>query len=335
MSECVRPLTDPGIATLAEVLDSAALRKHLRGISLGSWDGEAVEEIQTRLLRHQVGRRCTLEIGLRTESGWQFLIGKVYRKDRPEFFPAMEEIQQAGFGPHEEFSIPQPLAYVPSLRLLLQEKVEGPVAKEIFKTGDERRRAATAERCALWLARFHALAPHAGPNSAPRDYLNSKRMRKCRGEISNLDGNFAGKADRLQRLLEAAASSLCPVDMCAGHGAYRPDHVILSQSRTVVFDFDTQDVADPARDVARFLVALRRIALELGSIRALDDAAEVFLETYLGASQPGVERNLRFFEAAACLKRARRTLSRRVSHWRDKTEAMLDEGLRVLEREVA
>ena len=108
MSEHVGLLTDPGIATLAEVLDPAALSQHLRGVSLGSWDGEAVEEIQTRLLRHHEHLRCTLEIGLRTDHGWHFLIGKVYHRDRLDVFQAMEKIQQAGFGPHEEFSIPQP-----------------------------------------------------------------------------------------------------------------------------------------------------------------------------------------------------------------------------------
>ena len=335
MSEFVQPLTDIGIETLWEILDPVALAKHLQGVWLGTWIGGRINEIQVSVLRHHVAQRCTLEIGVRTENGWHFLIGKVYRKDRSEFFQTMQKVQKVGFGLHDEFSIPQPLAYLPSLRLLLQEKVEGPTAEEVFISGDERRRTETAERCALWLARFHALAPHVGPNSAPSDYLSSKRMRQCRSDLSNLDGSFAGKADRLHHLLEDAATSLSPVDMCAGHGAYRPDHVILSPSRTIVFDFDTQDVADPARDLARFLVALRRLALELGSIRALDDAAEVFLETYLGVSQPGVGRNLRFFEAAAYLKRAKRILSHQVPQWRDKTEAMLDEGLRVLEQEVA
>src|SRR2546427_11680590 len=102
VSKHVGALTDPGIATLAEVLDPAALSKHLRGVSLGSWDGEAVEGIQTRPLRHHEHLRCTLEIGLRTDHGWHFLIGKGYPRDRFEVFQAMEKIQPARFGPPEE-----------------------------------------------------------------------------------------------------------------------------------------------------------------------------------------------------------------------------------------
>ena len=85
----------------------------------------------------------------------------------------MEGIRETGFGPRDEFSIPQPVGYLPSLRLLLQEKVEGPVASEVFKNGDERSRAEGAERCALWLAQFHARAPKVGPVSLPQDHLSS------------------------------------------------------------------------------------------------------------------------------------------------------------------
>jgi aminoglycoside phosphotransferase (APT) family kinase protein len=336
VSEHAGLLTDPGIATLAEVLDPAALSKHLRGVWLGSWDGQAVVEIQTRLLRHHQHLRCTLEIGLRTGQGWHFLIGKVYHRDRLDVFQAMEKIQQAGFGPHDEFSIPQPLAYVPTLRLLLQEKVEGPVAKEIFRTGDEQSRVAAGERCARWLARFQALAPKAGPVSYPHEHLKSKSMQRCWRKIVKLGGPLADKAASLLRRLEDAVSSLGPVELCPGHGDYGANQLILAQGRTVVIDWDGYDVADPALDVGRFWAALRRLALiRLGSIRALDTAAEAFLGTYLALGQPQAERNLRFFQAAAFLKLATHHLSPSAPHWEKRAEAMLDEGLRVLEQGAA
>jgi aminoglycoside phosphotransferase (APT) family kinase protein len=335
VSNFVQPPTDFGIETLPEILDPVALAKHLNGVWLGSRIGGMIHEIQVHPLRHHVAQRCVLEIGLRTENGWHFLIGKVYRKDRTKFLQMMMNVQEAGFSVRDEFSIPQPFAYLPWLRLLVQERVEGPTAEEVFTSTEEAGRVAAAERCALWLARFHARAPHAGPVSHPSDYLNSKRMRRCGEEIAKQDWGFASKADRLHQLLEECTPSLSHVELCAGHGAYRPDHIILAPGRTVVFDFDTQDVTDPARDVARFLVALRRLALDLGSIRALDVPYEVFLKTYLAVGHPGVERNLHVFEAAAYLKRAERLLARRAPHWRENTEAMLDEGLRVLELEVA
>ncbi len=334
MPECVQPLADPGIATLSEVLDPTALAKHLRGVSRAPWNGTTIEEVHVRVLKHYPGRRCTLEIGLRTERGWHFLIGKVYHNDRPDVFHAMEGIQQAGFGPQDEFSIPEPLAYVTSLRLLVQEKVEGPSVSDIFKAGDQRRRAEAAERCAWWLARFHALAPRDGRALYFHHYLDPLRQRS--NEIAELGGPFADKVARLLQRLEDASSSLRPVEMRAGHGSYSGNQLILAGGRTVAIDWDGYDVADPARDVGRFLAAVRRLALgRLGSIRALDRVAEVFLRTYLGVGRPEAERNLCFFEAAACLKLAMHHLSHPVPRWKEKTEAMLDEGLRVLEREVA
>jgi len=123
--------------------------------------------------------------------------------------------------------------------------------------------------------------------------------------------------------------------LCAGHGSFSAAHVILGQGRTAVIDWDGYDLADPARDVARFLAALRRPALgRLGSIRALDGTAEVFLNTYLAAGRPEVQKNLRFFEAATCLNLAKHALCRPGPHpqtKQDKAEAMLDEGLRIVE----
>ena len=321
-----------GLTTLSEVLDPSALVKHLRGVPGVPWNGRAVEEVRVRVLKQHVGRRCTLEIGSRTEKGWHFLIGKVYRKDRSHVLHAMEQIQQVGFGPQDKFSIPQPIAYLPSLRLLLQEKVEGPLAEAVFKTGDERSRAVAAERCGLWLARFHALAPKAGPASSGKDYLDSDSMKRCARDMAKLGGHLPGKAARLLQRLEDASSSLSPVEMCPGHGGYRATHVILVPGRTVSFDLDTYDMADPARDVARFLSGLRTLALaQLGSIRKLDRAADVFLEAYLAGGTPDVKKNLSFFEATSCLKRAKRNLSRPVPDALEKAEAMLDEGLRVLD----
>jgi len=337
--DCVQPFVDERIETLAEVLDPIALAKHLRAVSQAPWNGGGVEEARAvRVIRHNVGKRCTLEIGVRTGDNWHFLIAKVYRKDRTKVFQTMDAIQRAGFGSQHEFSIPEPVAYLPSLRLLLQEKVEGQVAGEVFKSGDEQSQAEAAERCARWLARFHALAPRTGSVTSPLDHLNSKSMQRYSEKIAQRGGSLAERAAWLHERLEDAASSLSSAEVCGGHGSYSAAHVLLAQGRTVVFDWDGYDVADPARDVARFLAALRREALGRGSIRALDGVAEVFIRTYFAVGQPIAERNLRFFEAATCLNLAKHSLCRPIPDWQvkqEKADAMLEESLRVFEREAA
>jgi hypothetical protein len=330
--------TDVKTVILTGVLDPIVLAQHLCGISLHDSNEEAVKEVQVRrVLKFHAGKRCTLEIALRTEGGWHFLIAKVYRKDRSDVFQAMKGIRQSGFGPRDEFSISQPVGYASSLRCLLQEKVEGTPADDIFKTGDDTARTAAAERCAMWLARFHALAPKAGPISHPKDFVNSKSMQRWSRKIALLEGWFGDKATHLFHRLKDASASLNDVELKAGHGSYNAAHVYLSKDRTVTIDWDWHDIADPARDVARFLYALRRRALDqLGSIRALDGEAEVFLTTYLAAGLPLAEKNLRFFGATTCLNLAIRHLSDEGPSWQErqeKAEVMLEEGFRVLDGE--
>jgi aminoglycoside phosphotransferase (APT) family kinase protein len=335
------PPANPDLADLEAViqtgvLDPAVLNRHLRGLRLCEPDDGVVSDVRIGpVMKHQAGKRCTFEIGLRTEDGWRVLVAKIHRKDRSDVFDVMTGIQQAGFSRQDDCSIPQPVAYVPSLHCLLQEKVDGTRADEVLKTGDEPDRALAAERCGRWLARFHALAPKTGPVSSAEDFLNSKSMRRYSAELARQNGTCALKAARLHRRLEEVMASLATVEMCAGHGSYSASHVLLARERTVVLDWDGYDVADPARDVARFLAASRRPALgRHGSIRALDGTAETFLEAYLAAGQPGVRDNLRFFEAASCLNLARHTLCRYLpcpTEKQAKAEAMLDEGFSVLD----
>jgi aminoglycoside phosphotransferase (APT) family kinase protein len=148
--------------------------------------------------------------------------------------------------------------------------------------------------------------------------------------IARLGERCAKKTKRLLEWLEAAGTALHPVEKCAGHASYSPAQVILARGRTVTFDWDGYDVADPARDVARFLAALRRLALgRLRSIRALDGAADIFLKTYRSVGPPEADRNLRFFLADTCLTLAAHDFARPGISWQDKGEAMLDESLRI------
>lgn len=330
------PLTDLERMLQTGVVDPLVFTKHLRGVSIFGPSGEDVQEVQLRgVLKIHAGKRCALEIALRTGDRWRSVIAKMYRKDRSDLFRAMKGIEQSGFGPQDEFSIPQPLAYVPSLHCLLQEKVEGTLADEVFETGDDRTRAAAAERCALWLARFQACTPQAGESLDANDFLNSKSMQKYAREIARRGGPCADKAAALLQRLEEALASLSPVPMCAGHGSYAAGHILLAGGRTVVLDWDGYDVADAARDATRFLAALRRLAFSrFGFIKALDGTAEVFLKTYQAAGQPELQRNLRFFDAAACLNMAKHSLCRPFPLWQEKqrqAEAMLDEGFAVLD----
>ena len=320
------PVDEREIPTLGTVLDPEKLGKQLEGLPVSQWRS-AMGELEVQALKCASTNRSTFKIVLRTD-----LIGKVYAEDRADVYQVMEAIRRAGFGSEAMFSIPRPVAYLPSLRLLLQERVEGVKARKIFLKGDEPQRTQAAERCAQWLARFHALAPPSGRVFAVEEIL-ARRAREWR-LLSEEGGPLGAKAKRLLERLRAAASSLNPIPMCAGHGDFSANQIIFAGGRTVVFDWDFYNIADPTSDVARFVVGLERMASHrLSSIRTLDGCAEVFLKTYLSSGgHPQVAAHLPFYRAVCYLRGALWDVKRaEPSEWHERADAMLNEGLRCLE----
>src|SRR2546426_2113027 len=198
-------VSDPGIPTLEQALDPGVLRECLSEVLPSEWG--AIRDVQLQVLRHQPGKgRCTFEITLGTTSGSRSLIGKVYAEDRSDVYRAMEEIVRAGFGPGEEFAIPRPVAFLAPLRLLLYEKAPGIRAKDFILSPKESDRILAAERCARWLARFHALAPRLGRGFLLDDHLIS--FEGCWRRLADLGCPLADKARRRFGQLQTAALRL-------------------------------------------------------------------------------------------------------------------------------
>jgi aminoglycoside phosphotransferase (APT) family kinase protein len=212
------------------------------------------------------------------------------------------------------------------LRLLLYEKSPGTRAKALVLSPNASDRVRAAERCARWLAQFHARGPRTGRVVRLNDQLSF--LEGCWRSLADLGGPFADKASRLFEQLNATAQGLDGIEMVACHGRYTSGQVLLADDRTVTIDWDTYRVADPSCDLARALVDLRRLGLKhFTSIHALDGAAQVFLKGYTAAGRVVLATHLAFQKAAICLERAKRDLDKDAREW---AAAMLDEGLRVL-----
>ena len=134
--------------------------------------------------------------------------------------------------------------------------------------------------------------------------------------------------------LKEAAAGLGRIELCPGHGTYTPGQVLLDGGRTITIDWDTYEMADPCRDVARFVVEIKRNALKhFGSLHACARAAGIFVKTYFAAAHAAITPNLAFHEAAICLERAKHDRDKQVQGWQQKAELMLDEGVRILSGE--
>jgi aminoglycoside phosphotransferase (APT) family kinase protein len=343
---------EPGLPTLAAVRDPAQLARHLAGVI--HWDSSA--QIRIDVLRWKKADRCTLEIALKpvafeddfvafsllgaaalepkTDSGWRELIGKVFAEDRTDIYDMMEELRRAGFEPHAEFGIPRAIAFIPSLRLLLYDKVPGVRARKLIAKSRGTDAAVAAQRSARWLARFHARGPHSGQRFELKEQLRT--LEEARRGVTLHGSAFGEKSDRLLEQLRAAAPQLAgsEMELRASHGTYSPGQVLLADERTVVIDFDDYQVADPAIDVAWFLIELKRMGLKYtGSTDGFQPVGDIFLATYVAAADTDVMRRLAFQKAAICLERAKHDVDKQEKPWRERAGAMLDEGLRALAEE--
>lgn len=320
-------IDDPAMPTLAAVLNPAQL-----GSYLCQWPGagSACTGVQVRLLRYHPGKRCVVEITLPTQQGPLGLIGKVYAKDRSDVFRVMGAISAAGFGSSERFSIPQPQVYLQPLQLLLQEKIEGIPSTQAFLSDDESDRETAANRCAGWLAKFHAVAPQLGQRWDCGAYLKS--LEQWSHRLMSLGGRLADRAGALSKQLQTAHSLPYHSKMCAIHGDFTHHQLLFLQNRIVTVDWDNYAIADPIRDLARFVVGLKRLALRsLGAIRALDNVADIFLKTYEAHDGCYGTAQLAFHKAAVCMEHAKHDVHIQASGWRERAEITLAEGLRIAE----
>lgn len=320
---------DPTDSALIPFLDPQEFQEQLGLLSSSAIDGGMVNHVQTAVLKVHPGRRCAFQVTLRTGESSRELVGKVYKKDCPKVFEVMTAIRREGFGEDAEFSIPEPLAYLPTPHVLLVAKVKGAHAAQIFLEGEERDREMAARRSAKWLARFHALTGIPGCALSSTTVLR-RSFKACTG-LAERCPSLESKGQHLLEGLNAAWRSLHDLSMAPGHGDFVPAHVFFAHDQVFTVDWDSFILADPSRDVARFLLGIRRLAEHhLGSIRALDSYAEVFLETYLAEGNERVAKNVPFYMAVLCLRQAKRFARRQRSRWQERAEALLDEGLLAL-----
>jgi len=320
---------DPVDSAITPFLDVQEFQKQLALLSSSQPDWGAVEQVRTEVLKCHPGRRCAFEVSLRSGNVSHELIGKVYKKESLNVFEVMTAIRQAGFNDESEFSIPRPVLYVPALRLLLVEKISGLHAAQIFLEGHPRERKVAAVRSALWLARFHALGGIRG-RTLRSDAVFNHCSKTCK-RLADCCPSLASKGQRLLEALGPASAALKDIPVGPSHGDFVPAHVFLTGDQVVTVDWDSFVLSDPSRDVARFILGLRRLAeRHLGSIRALDPCATLFQETYLSEGHRYVATNVSFYMAALCLRQAKRYVRRQRARWRERAEVLLDEGLRAL-----
>jgi hypothetical protein len=241
------------------------------------FDDIAHTQIQSRLaacrpeiLRYHPGLRCTVGYHLMYHgdeapslAGPAFVVAKTYDDDRGQTaYQAMDALWRSPLGTSRTVAIAEPIAYIAARRLLLQ----GPLAEEqtlqsLLKSALLTQSTSSAaqlhdylRQTARGLVELHGSGISVGAHHHWHDEMTSVRAFVER--LATAIPALTATASSLFMFLEQIAREYPADPLVPCHGTFRPSQVLLHQGRIGFIDFDSFCQAEPAMDIALFMVAL-------------------------------------------------------------------------------
>jgi hypothetical protein len=279
----------------------------------------AVEPLERRLLRYRVEFQVD-------RPAWP-VIGKVY-EDRlagQRGFDGMRSLWDGGFAAQHPASvrIPQPYAYLASLRLMLMEEVPGTSLKSLVKR--KVARPAQMRLFAAALAKLHRSTLAPGVPFRVDDHLAVR----CAGRHEALSQAIPETAPQIRRIVERAREleNRHQGAWATVHGDFHLGQVHVWHERLWILDLDPLHIGDAAYDVAMVFTMLKHLEQKTGDaayIRLLRDA---FIEAYFSNDSFGVAERVPLHVAMIHLKRAcKRFRYQDEPGWPDTVRRQIEQG---------
>lgn len=316
-------IADPAMPQLATLQDRTAMEEVFSSEAYR----QPVQLLGLEIVRHKPGRRCILRYDLKIGRAGalrrECVYGKTFASERgPRVHGIISMIAAArACGP--EAQLPDPVAYLPSLKLLVQREVSGEPLARMLLAGDER----VARRVADAVYALHS----SGLELGRRHGLDAELL-SLQGRVENLCAAWPALAPLARRCLEAVLRGPGNTEDWRWRPAHRDfyhDQVLAGAHGLSVLDFDDAAMSEPAVDVANFLAHLRLLSLQAyGTPGALAPVAVTFLDRY-EALDPVLSPSLvRFLEGATLLRLAEIHSTRRRGEWM--ARRLLEESRRLL-----
>jgi len=279
---------DPLLPQLAQVRDSATMARRLSGVF-----GEAAVT-GAHLIRHKPGRRAI--VGYDLDSGGH-LYGKTFASGRgPKVYRITQLICSArAFGPN--VALPEPVAYLADLKLLIQREVGGEPVEMALRGGE----LDLARRIAEALHRFHTSGLDLGRTHGLTKELAPLTMRT--DAVVTLCPDLQELAWSCHARIHGLAGRPFPWRLRPIHRDFYHDQVLIDGDDLAVLDLDDATMSEPAIDVANFAAHLRLLGFQHpGSAATLTRMEDMFVRTYR-ALDPDLDPALLRFLAATTLLR--------------------------------
>lgn len=292
---------------------------------------QEVKRVDIEVMRRR-NQRCVIRyrVRVRPQAGEQDevlrLIGKVFKTGRGEpVYRHMRQLWDHGFAATapDRISIPEPLAFLPALCLLLQEEVPGEPIKMLLKQAPS---AAHFRLLARTLVKLHRCPIVPGKPFGVREHLT-----RCHPRPEFLISACPALAPEVENLIDQAyevESRLGAIALAPLHGDFHMGQVHIEGERVWLIDFDALSYGDPASDLGNMLVFLK------GKIRrepAMPGVINAFLEEYFSVMDHGIAGRVPLYEALTHLRRACKAMRLQQEGWQRRVQRMIKRGLDCLQ----
>jgi aminoglycoside phosphotransferase (APT) family kinase protein len=248
--------------------------------------------------RRKLGK-ILFEIEEQTPSGAKRLIGKFGKTERADsLYRTLRSLREAGFAPPNLYTVPEPVAFVPELGFVLQEKVPGKPALHLL-TGSNDESISAARACAGWLRNLHQ-AGVAAAVSKPDLQFVSDWAADLAAEQLDRSAQIYKIAEAIQNELRLPASKLLP-----SHGDFHPMNIFIAGTERVTgIDMDKYALREPEADIGWFLTQTAGLGFfEKRSFSCTEHVRRMFLDEYqAGTASPIQPRRVALYMAMVFIK---------------------------------
>ena len=338
----------PGLALLLDPVEGAQLLDQALHVSGALPAGVAVAGCTARIASHKPGVRatvlCTLGCTPSGHSGPDAVVVKVHSDEEGERgHRAMESLAASPFVESSYVHFPRPLAYVPELRLSVQEHIaHAGSLKDLFHIAfdDGRDRVMPAltagvEAAADGLAALHRCGSPHGLSASWDDEVAAVKMKHDR--LMSVVPELGDRLGTALERIEVGARIVAADPLAPAHGSFHPAQVLMTDSGVAFIDFDKSGQAEPASDLAAFTTKLRHMAANKVDTHGYDpfgaseSAVEDLREAFIGRYQriaPVSEPRLAMWEALELFSLVLSASKKMLGPRTDNCIAMLEQHLR-------
>ena len=308
--------TDRKLPQLPVIVNPTAIAPYLQTCT----NLKKPEVPRVTVLKYKPEKRCVVRYDFsdQTEQSAS-MIGKTnYNSRGRDVFHIMQFLRRSGL------PVPEPLAYISDLKLLLIEALHG---RELGSFVTEPDFPVHIRGAASAVAGLHMIP--VDRTTVHRASLDTVSLGEEADSFARHVERFRRECPELKQIDRLASTILRKLQDCGGdrltfvHGELDPSQLFVSDSRMWVLDFDRFKISHPAIDIGHFLAYLNRASLKLyGDPHRLDAMGNLFLAVYRSQCRDDLQTPILLCQAMEFVKMSFLQFRRQNANWKSRVASL-------------